>query len=179
MTPHIARPICLVGALAAVALAASGCGEHARQAARPTVGALRACLDRTPVFSSVRPLPPGQAGRTVLAPRDRGPVVEAARGADAALIAQAGGPRAAGGTIVEAPVRIFELFRFADPRTAAARGAQLQPAVGRGAFDGARSYGRWLGGHSSFGIGDRAARAGLTAGEMAPVVACLRSTGSL
>lgn len=115
----------------------------------------------------------------MLSPRDRGPVVEASRGANVALVARAGGARQVGGTIVESPVRVFELFWFRDPKTVAARGGRLQSAVGRGSFDGARSYGPWLVVHYSLGIDGRAARVGLTDREVAPVTDCLRSTGYL
>jgi hypothetical protein len=169
----------LVVALLAASLAGCGGGSSSSSKPAPSVAGLRACLDRDPFFHDVRPLPAGQAGRTVLAPRERVRVTQAVRAAHAALIAHAGGPQQAGGTIVEAPVRVFELHYFGD--SGAAKGAlgQLQPAVGGGALDGARAYGSWLVVHYSFGAGDRAARVGLGDREVKPVTDCLRETGYL
>ena len=113
----------------------------------------------------------------MLSPRERVRVTEAVRGASAALIARAGGPQRAGGTIVEAPVRVFELHYLGDTGAAKRGGAQLQPAVGHGALDGARAYGPWLVVHYSFGIGARPGNVGLSDREVKPVTDCLRSVG--
>jgi hypothetical protein len=156
-----------------------GGGDGEKPSAPRTVAGLRACLDRDPFFRDIRVLPAGQAGRTVLSPRERVRVAAAVRGSSAALIARAGGPQEHDGTIAEAPVRVFELYFFADPKTVQRRGAQLQSAVGHGALDGARAYGPWVVVHYSYGIGDRPGNVGLDDREVAPVTDCLRETGYL
>jgi hypothetical protein len=173
----------VLSSLGALALMLAGCGggndDRGGSKPPPSVARLRACLDRDPFFRDVRELAPGNAGRTVLSARERARVTDAVRGSTAALIARAGGPQQVGGTISEAPVRVFELYFFGDAKSVQRRGGQLQAAVGKGALDGARAYGPWVIVHYSFGIGDRAGNVGLGEQEAKPVTDCLREVGYL
>ena len=145
-----------------------------------SVAGMKKCFEGED-YERVIEVPAGGAARGGLPDNERREVVRGTRGHAGGLVAGSGGPENRGGVLVEIPIRVSEVYFFADAaaaRRAAARLARFVDSHLSPEVNAAEPIGPTVVVHHSYGV-DGQGKIPFDAKERAPVEGCLRKTGYL